>query len=205
MEKWTELQFTMPSEFEAIVEKYTKNDEAHNLEHIREVIKSAQIICDKMDYKYNRIIELACLMHDMGTNLNNRENHHIYAKERFFELYDLKKICVKIQDAINIANCILEHRSSISDEERTSIESKIVAMADTGLPCLSNYQLLEKKIIRSMKYHLEKTGDITQAFEKAKQHIKDKYGRNGYLHLSDTYKKIFSDMLETQYDLIDQL
>lgn len=204
MKKWEELKFVGEAEFNYIIEEYANNDSAHGLEHIREVVNNAQVICNRMNYPYNQIIELACLMHDMGANVCNREIHHEVARDKFFELFD-KVLALKIKDALKISDCIIEHRSSISDEKRSSKESIIVAMADTGLPCFSNKELLEKKLIRSMKYHLEKTNSITLAFEEAKKHLKEKYGRNGYLKYGETYKKVFGDLLEKQYKLIDQL
>ena len=204
MKKWEELKFVGEAEFNYIVKEYNNNDSAHGLDHIREVVNTAQIICQRMNCEYNEVIEIACLTHDMGANVNNRKFHEKVAKDKFFNLFD-EILCLKITDALKIADCILEHRSSISDEERSSAESIIVAMADTGLPCFNNKELLDNLLIRSMKYHLEKTNSITLAFEEAKKHLKEKYGRNGYLKYGETYKKVFGDLLEKQFKLIDQL
>ena len=204
MKKWEELKFVGEAEFNYIVKEYANNDSSHGLDHIRDVVNTAQIICQRMNCEYNQIIEIACLTHDMGANVNNRNFHEKVAKDKFFNLFD-EILCLKITDALKIANCILEHRSSITDEERSSAESIIVAMADTGLPCFNNKELLDKLLLRSMKYHLEKTNSITLAFEEAKKHLKEKYGRNGYLKYGETYKKVFGDLLEKQFKLIDQL
>lgn len=204
MKKWEELKFVGEAEFNYIIKEYANNDSAHGLDHIREVVNTAQIICQRMNCEYNQIIEIACLTHDMGANVNNRKFHEKVAKDKFFNLFD-EILCLKIKDALQIAHCILEHRSSITDEQRSSKESIIVAMADTGLPCFNNKELLDKLLLRSMKYHLEKTNSITLAFEEAKKHLKKKYGRNGYLKYGETYKKVFGDLLEKQFKLIDQL
>ena len=204
MNRWKELQFVNDEEFDEIVKVYEFNDKAHDLNHIHQVIKNAQIICKRMNFEYNLIIEVACLIHDAGANAYNRDNHHKVANQIFEELFNREAIHLFFLDAIEIRNCILEHRSSFKDEDRSSIESRIVAMADSGLPCITNEELIDK-LSRSIKYHLSKGESIVEAFNSARLHLKDKYGKNGYLQYSDQYINLFGDMLEVQYRLIDEM
>jgi uncharacterized protein len=78
------------------------------------------------------IIEIAAWLHDIGSIIEGRENHHIsgtkIAEAKLLELnYPEEKIEL-------VKKCILNHRGSVKSE-RDSIEEKIIAEADI----LSNF------------------------------------------------------------------
>lgn len=203
MKKWEELKFVNESEFNYIVEEYANNDINYGLDHIRKVINTAQIICKRINYPYNEIIELACLTHDMGVNNDNKEYRGLVARDIFCELFD-NILCLKMADAIKIADCIIDVDKAIYEDCCKSKESSILAMSHAGLPLYDNKSLLDK-VTECIKYYLEESNSVTEAFEKAKDHIKSKYGRHGYLIYSSEYRDIFKDLLEKQYILVDKL
>jgi len=74
------------------------------------------------------LIEIAALLHDIGSILNGRENHHITGAEiAEKKLTELNYPNDKIQ---KIKNCILHHRGSIGNSFN-SIEEQIIAEADS--------------------------------------------------------------------------
>lgn len=82
------------------------------------------------------IVEIAAWLHDIGSIVDGRENHHItgalIAEEK------LRKLNYSEEKIKKVRECILNHRGSKENEnERSSIESKIVAEADV-LDCFNN-------------------------------------------------------------------
>ena len=73
------------------------------------------------------IVLLAAWLHDIGSIIYGREDHHItgarIAEEKLKELnYPIEKIEL-------VKNCILKHRGSVNSEKRT-VEEQIIAEAD---------------------------------------------------------------------------
>lgn len=80
------------------------------------------------------IVEIAAWLHDVGSIVDGRENHHItgvkIAEEKLNELnYPKDKIEL-------IKKCILNHRGSM-DNSRESVEEQIIAEADS-IACFDN-------------------------------------------------------------------
>ncbi|MFZ5955659.1 MAG: HD domain-containing protein [Nanoarchaeota archaeon] len=98
----------------------------HYLHHILLVTKYAKRLAKEFNVD-EEVIEIAALLHDIGSTKYGRKNHHINGakiaekKLREFE-YENEKI-------VKIKNCILNHRGSIHSQ-RKSIEEKIIADAD---------------------------------------------------------------------------
>ncbi len=74
------------------------------------------------------IVEISAWLHDIGSIMNGRKEHHIrgaeIAEKKLSELnYPLKKIQ-------KVKNCILNHRGSVNNSRKT-LEEKIIADADS--------------------------------------------------------------------------
>lgn len=74
------------------------------------------------------IVEIACWLHDIGSIVHGRKNHHITGAkiaEKILKEFNYPKDKIEI-----VKKCILNHRGSVNTL-RNSIEEKIVAEADT--------------------------------------------------------------------------
>ena len=95
--------------------------------HFKIVVKYAKILAEKYNADME-IVEIASWLHDIGSIISGRKDHHItgskIAEEKLLELnYPIDKIEL-------VKKCILNHRGSVNSL-RESIEEKIVSEADT--------------------------------------------------------------------------
>ena len=100
-------------------------------EHLVPMVKYAENLADEFNAD-KELIQIAAWLHDIGSIIYGRENHHItgskVAEEKLKELnYPSEKIEL-------IKKCILNHRGSVNNK-RESIEEQIIAEADV----LSNF------------------------------------------------------------------
>lgn len=96
------------------------------LNHISVMVQYANELSSKLGGD-KEIIEIAAWLHDIGSAIDGRENHHTTgAKVAEKLLKDLNFPDDKIQ---LVKKCILHHRSSV-DTKRESIEEKIISEAD---------------------------------------------------------------------------
>lgn len=107
--------------------KPNKNDYEPFLFHFTPVVNYAENLADELRGD-KEVILIASWLHDIGSIIYGREDHHItgaqIAEEKLKELkYPVEKIEL-------IKKCILNHRGS-QKTERNSIEEQIVAEADT--------------------------------------------------------------------------
>ncbi|MFH1608077.1 MAG: HD domain-containing protein [archaeon] len=103
--------------------------------HILHVVEGSKKLAKKLNAD-SEIVEIASWLHDIGSIIHGRENHHItgakIAEEKLIELgYPLEKI-------EQIKKCILNHRGSIGNNVE-SIEEKIIIEADS-LPCFDHLE-----------------------------------------------------------------
>lgn len=127
------------------------------------------------------VVEIAAYLHDIGSIIKGRENHHEtgakIAEEKLKKLgYDKEKIEL-------VKKCILNHRGS-RENNRQTIEEKIIAEADT-MSCFDNFSgifkaafiyenLDQKKAQASVREKLKRKYNQLH-FEKSKKIIKPKY------------------------------
>jgi len=74
------------------------------------------------------IVEIAAWLHDIGSIIYGRENHHITGAE--IAEKKLIQINYPLDRIQRIKNCILNHRGSINNH-RSTLEEKIIADADS--------------------------------------------------------------------------
>jgi len=94
--------------------------------HFVPMVKYAEKLADELGGD-KEIISIAAWLHDIGSIINGRKDHHIsgakIAEEKLKELnYPVEKIEL-------VKKCILNHRGS-EDNKRLSIEEQIIAEAD---------------------------------------------------------------------------
>lgn len=172
-------------EIRKFVERESKNpnnwwgEEFYDL-HIVSVHKYAKKLAEKLKADLE-IVEIAALLHDVGSILNGRKDHHItgakIAEEKLKELnYPLEKI-------EKVKHCILAHRGSQEIEAET-VEAKIVRDSDS----LSTFDHITGPFLAAFVYEKRSQSDAKKSvrikfqnswnklyFDESKKIIKPKY------------------------------
>ncbi|MBR2162962.1 MAG: HD domain-containing protein [Bacteroidales bacterium] len=176
--------------YNEIVPRYREFDPAHKEDHALTVIGQALELLDRMqpwlkehpeaavewDVPVDRQILLAAAAcHDLGL-VNGRDNHHmdsgkiIRADERLREWFSEEEI-------ETIAQAAEDHRASGKAAPR-SIYGMLVAEADR---VIEGDTIIRRTIQFGFKHYpdLDREGHI----ERAVSHLREKYGRGGYMKL----------------------
>lgn len=175
---------------EVIVPRYSGFDAAHREDHVLTVIRQAMTILDGLHPWLTQqeiadsfwlepvdgdMLMMAAACHDLGLE-NGREHHHldsgriIRADQRLRQWFSEEQIEV-------IAQAAEDHRASGRSRPR-SIYGMIVAEADRVID-------VETIIRRTIQFglnnypSLDKEGHLSRAVK----HLREKYGRDGYLKL----------------------
>lgn len=165
--------------YDEIVPRYAGFDAAHREDHALTVISQAMELLDRMPACYQPvrrdILMTAAACHDLGL-VNGRENHHtdsgkiIRADKRLREWFSDDEIEI-------IAQAAEDHRASGKTAPR-SIYGMLVAEADR---VIDSDTIIRRTIQFGFKHYpdLDREGHI----ERAVAHLREKYGRGGYLKL----------------------
>ena len=168
---------------------YNKNDQGHNLEHIKYVINRSIKFADTIpDIDYNIVYTVAAY-HDIGHHIDPKKHELISAEIMYAD--DKLKEFFNDEERIIIREAIEDHRASSNHEPR-SIYGKIVSTADrnnTVEACLRRSYCYNKKL------HPEFNDE--QIFEDCHYHLNDKFGENGYAKFyfkDEEYEKFLTDI-----------
>ena len=176
--------------YNEIASRYAGFDPAHREDHVLTVISQAMELLDKMPQWLNEhpeecqrwnvpvdrnILLAAAACHDLGL-INGRDNHHIdsgkiiRADQRLREWFNEDEIEI-------IAQAAEDHRASGKAAPR-SIYGMLVAEADRVIDG-------ETIIRRTIQFGIKHYPDlgIDGHIERAVTHLREKYGRGGYLKL----------------------
>ena len=193
-----------------IFPEYAKNDQGHNLEHIKYVINRSMKFADTVpDINYDICYTVAAY-HDIGHHINPK-THELVSAEMMYNDNKLKEFFTDEERQI-IKEAIEDHRASSNHEPR-NIYGKIVSTADrnnTVEACLRRSYCYNKRL------HPEYTD--SQVFEDCHYHLNDKFGENGYAKFffkDEEYEKFLTDIrelladknefIETQRNYINEL
>lgn len=174
---------------ENIFPEYAKNDLGHNIKHIQYVIDRSFKFADTVPNVNYDIVYTVAAYHDIGHHIDSKR-HEIVSGEimskdenlkRFFSADELKIIKEAIED----------HRAS-ADHEPRSIYGKIVSTADRN-------NTVEDCLKRSYTYGKKLNPEATdeELFDRAYEHLKIKFGENGYAKFffkDDVYEKFLKDI-----------
>ena len=155
-----------------IFPEYSKNEPAHNIDHIKYVInRSFKFAYTLPNINYNMVYTIAAY-HDIGHHIDSKK-HEIISGEIMSKDEKLKKFFSEEELKI-IKEAIEDHRASAEHEPR-SIYGKIVSTADRN-------NTVEACLRRSYTYGKKLEPDSTdeELFERAYKHLKMKFGENGY-------------------------
>lgn len=109
------------------------------------------------------VVEIAAWLHDIGSIVNGRENHHIIGAE--IAEKKLKDLGYSLEKIEKVKLCILNHRGSVNNH-RISLEEQIISDADA----LSNFDNLPGIFKAAFIYE-----DLTQG--EAKVSVREKLQR----------------------------
>ncbi|NLC32483.1 MAG: HD domain-containing protein [Clostridiales bacterium] len=157
-----------------IIPRYHKVDKAHDVNHIRHVIRNCMYIAKEYDVDKN-ILYTAAAYHDLGLEVE-RERHEVFSRDMMCRDKRLDDFFNQEEKDL-IADAILTHRASSKAAPKT-IYGKILADADRDLVPV---RIIERTIL----YSLEKfpNSSRTSHFMTIKDHIAAKYGPDGYVKL----------------------
>ena len=176
--------------YQGIVPQYATFDAAHKEDHALTVIEQAMKLLDSMplwleqqenidaqwQVEINRdILKMAAACHDLGL-INGRDRHHLDSGEIIRNDANLRQWFSEDEVEL-IAQAAEDHRASGTSEPR-SIYGKLVAEADR---VIDGETIIRRTIQFGFKHYpgLDKEAHI----QRAVSHLKEKYGRGGYLKL----------------------
>lgn len=177
--------------FDEIVPKYAGFDPAHKEEHALTVIEQAMLLMDRMsawraaqneetasnwqEIPEREMLFIAAACHDLGL-VNGRERHHLDSGIIIRNDPRLRQWFTE-EDIETIAQAAEDHRASGKSAPR-SIYGKIVAEADR---VIDGETIIRRTIQFGFTHYpsLDREAHIKRAVE----HLREKYGRGGYLKL----------------------
>lgn len=161
--------------------EYSKNDEGHNLEHIKYVLGRCERLSKDMKLDKN-ILYTAAAYHDIGCHID-RETHEIISAQMMMDDTVLREFFN--EEELNIIKeAIEDHRASSENEPRT-IYGKILSSADRN----NSIDLtLHRMYFMSKKLYPENSED--EQIERMYKRFTKKYGSSDG---SDGYAKSWVD------------
>ena len=177
--------------FDEIVPKYAGFDPAHKEDHALTVIEQAMVLMDRMsawraaqneetasnwqEVPEREMLFIAAACHDLGL-VNGRERHHLDSGIIIRNDPRLRQWFTE-EDIETIAQAAEDHRASGKSAPR-SIYGKIVAEADR---VIDGETIIRRTIQFGFTHYpsLDREAHIKRAVE----HLREKYGRGGYLKL----------------------
>lgn len=159
---------------EHIIPLYDHFDKAHQRDHVYMVIRQSLDLAAQMEVDRDMVYAIAAY-HDIGL-CEGREHHHEVSARMLLADAELRKWFSESQ-LQTMAEAVEDHRAS-SDHAPRSLYGRIVAEADRFIDP-------DTIIRRTVQYGLEHYPDLDNEghFQRTLQHLHEKYGRNGYLHL----------------------
>lgn len=157
-----------------ILPQYNEFDKAHRVDHALRVIEGSIDIAGAQKVNLEMAYTIAAY-HDLGLS-GGREGHEIRSGEILLADQKLSQwFC--LEERLTMKEAVEDHRASKSGEPR-SIYGKIVAEADRDL----SYEMV---LSRSTQYSLSHFPDFAmmQHYDRTYNHMREKYGENGYLKL----------------------
>lgn len=151
--------------------------------HFLPAVEYAGQLSDKLGAD-KEVVLIASLLHDIGSIVNGREDHHITGSE--IAEKKLKELNYPAEKIELIKKCIINHRGSL-DNNRESLEEKIVADADA----MSNFNNISGIFKAAFIYEGKTQGE---AKESVKQKLNNKWNK---LHFEDS-----KEIIKPKYEAV---
>ncbi len=157
-----------------IIPLYDRFDKAHQRDHVRMVISQSMSLAEQLDADADMVYVIAAY-HDIGL-CEGREHHHTVSAQMLLADTTLRRWFTDSQ-LQTMAEAVEDHRAS-SDHAPRSLYGRIVAEADRFIDP-------DTVIRRTVQYGMEHYPELDKEghYERMVQHLREKYGRGGYLHL----------------------
>lgn len=157
-----------------IIPLYDRFDKAHRLDHVRMVMEQSMALAEQMDVDKEMVYVIAAY-HDIGL-CEGREHHHEVSAKLLLADDELRKWFSESQ-LQTMAEAVEDHRAS-SDHAPRSLYGRIVAEADRFIDP-------DTVVRRTVQYGMEHYPELDKEghYERMVQHLREKYGRGGYLRL----------------------
>ena len=159
---------------ENIIPRYDGFDKAHQRDHVLMVIRQSMELAVKLGTNANMAYTIAAY-HDTGL-CEGREHHHEVSARIIRTDQALRQWFSEEQISI-MADAAEDHRASSNHEPRT-LYGRIVAEADRFIEA-------DAIIRRTTQYGIDHYPTLSREehFQRMVSHLREKYGRNGYLRL----------------------
>lgn len=179
-----------------IFPEYEKNEKAHGIEHIQNVINRSLELSQNYNVDLDIVYTIAAF-HDIGHSVDAKK-HEIISAEIFEKDETMKQFFTSPNRKI-IKEAIEDHRASAKTKPR-SIYGKIISSADRGIPNI------EERIVRTYYYGKKHYPELNEKEQKKRieKHLKNKFGTNGYAKIyikNEKYEKAskqFQEILEDE-------
>lgn len=162
--------------YREIVPRYAAFDDAHKEDHALTVIEQAMKLIEGHESLVDRnIVMMAAACHDLGL-INGRDNHHTDSGNIIRADANLRRWFTE-DEIETIAQAAEDHRASGKSAPR-SIYGMLIAEADR---VIDGETIIRRTVQFGFKHYpgLDREGHIARAVA----HLKEKYGRGGYLKL----------------------
>ena len=175
---------------ENIFPKYEKNDKAHGIVHILEVIRRAFALNETLKLNLDdNLIYIIASYHDLGKYINS-DIHELIAAKMFYEDEYMKEN-LKEETRIIVKEAIEDHRSSKKDIPRTKY-GKLISSADRNTS-------IEIVFIRSFFVGKVKMPDLSieEYLEFTYERLKKRYSKENpenMFYEDDAYRLFLKDM-----------
>lgn len=179
-----------------IIPIYNSFDAAHQIDHVRSVIKESLRLAERYDVNRDMAYVIAAF-HDIGLQ-EDRATHHLVSG-RYIRT-NTKLTAFFTQDEIELmAQAAEDHRASIDHRPR-SIYGMIVAEADR---CIDASTIVRRTIQYGLSHYPEL--NMQEHYQRFLDHMNEKYAEGGYLKIwlteSDNYTKLkeFQELLKDEH------
>lgn len=144
----------------------------HSLEHIKYVIRRSLKFAEQVPEANKDICYTVAAYHDIGRLLD--DDYHEKISGAFVRIDEKLKEFFTDEEIETIAEAVEDHRASSKREPR-SIYGKIVSSADRN----TSADEMVTRTVEAQSYW-DPDASLDEIIEKSRQHIIDKYGKNGY-------------------------
>ena len=157
-----------------ILPRYDHFDQAHQRDHVTMVIQQSLDIASRLDVNTDMVYAIAAY-HDTGL-CEGREHHHEVSAQIIKADQNLRQWFTEEQILV-MSDAAEDHRASAKQAPRT-IYGRIVAEADRFIDP-------DTIVRRTIQYGMDHYPELSreEQYQRMLTHLKEKYGRNGYLKL----------------------
>ncbi len=182
-----------------ILPRYQKFDKAHNTDHALTVIERSLQLATHYDVVTDLVYTIAAF-HDTGL-CEGRDTHHTASARIVREDKFLARL-FSTEEIETIADAVEDHRASNKQPPRT-IYGKIVAEADR---LIDGETIVRRTVLYGLAHY--PTLSREQHFTRTLAHLREKYGRGGYLRLwlpespNAERLRVFQDTIENEQAIL---